>query len=467
MKTTNKKLASRAACMLMFSGVIAGALSHGLAFADTISTNSDSATPESTTYDSEITPTDTSADVSTDATTDSLRYNSEGQPSDTPMSIAATNYTAADFGGDAAFFSCITATATGNGTATTISSTTAEAITGLMCGNTYNTMTKVAGVNLLTGLKNLELTNLPNLASVDLTGNTSLESLNISYTNSSDATALSPLATLTLGTKPALKTVVVNGTSLTSIDLSGATAITSLDVYNNKLTALDVSKNTALTILVASHNAIPSIDLSKNTALTTAYLYDNKIETLDTTKINKNLLGLYLDDNVLVKTNFRAVQVAKGEYYYAAPSTNEDSGMFIPMIVATGLSAKESKITTSGAAYYGVSDSEGHCAKNDAFCIIIASDVANYQGYIQLQNTADANPTSAALGKDPTKRNYRLELALEEWSGAGTPDTGFFTGSMNGTTIAISAGAVVALSGITVFGFYIARRGQHRSRFNR
>lgn len=413
MKTTTLKLASRAACMLALGGIAAASLAASR-----------------------------------------------------PAS-AATNYTVADFGGDAAFFSCIAAAATGDGTATTITSTAAETVTSLECGSAYNAMTKVTGVDHLTNLKTLNLSNLSNLTSVDLTGNTSLENLYISYANSSDSTALSPLAALTIGTKPSLKIVTINGTSLTNIDFSGATALALLDIHNNKLTTLDVSQNTTLTFLVASHNAIPSIDLSKNTALNTAYLYDNKIKTLDTTKINTNLLGLYLDDDVLVKTNFRAVQVAKGKYYYAATSTNEDSGMFIPMIVATGLSANESKISTSGAAYYGISESEGHCAKGDAFCIIIASDIADYQGYIQLQNTADANPISAANGQDPTKRNYRLELALEEWSGAGTPDTGFFTGSMNGTTIAISASALVALSGVSVLGFYLARRSHHRGRFNR
>lgn len=410
MKTTTLKLASRAACMLALGGIAAASL-----------------------------------------------------VASRPAS-AATNYTVADFGGDDAFFDCIKSAADISESTTEIAPAVAASITELSCGSAYSAITKISGVNNLAGLKTLTLSGLTNLTTVDLTGNTTLETL---YIFPTDETTSIPLTTLTLGSKPALKSITVSDTTLTSLDLSNAPALTSLDVHSNKLTALDTSKNTALTNLVASHNAISSIDLSKNTALIMAYLYDNKIETLDVSKINSNILGLYLDDDVLVKTNFRAVQVAKGEYYYASTSTNEDSGMFIPMTVATGLSSNESKITTPGATYYGISNSEGHCAKGDAFCIIIASDVADYQGYVQLQNTADTNPTSAALGKDPTKRNYRLELALEEWSGAGTPDTGFFTGSMNGTTIALSAGAVVVISCVTVLGLYIARRSHHRGRFNR
>ena len=75
---------------------------------------------------------------------------------------------------------------------------------------------------------------------------------------------------------------------LRSLDVSGCTSLTSLDCSNNKLTSLDVSKNTSLT----------SLDMSKNTSLTSLDCNDNALTSLDVSK-NTSLTSLDCNNNAL------------------------------------------------------------------------------------------------------------------------------------------------------------------------
>lgn len=60
-----------------------------------------------------------------------------------------------------------------------------------------------------------------------------------------------------------------------------------------------------------------------------------------------------------------------------------------------------------------------------------------------------------------------LDSIINDETKLQVPDTGFFTGSMNGTTIALSVGAVVLGVGAVYIIAYATKRGKNRSRFNR
>ena len=103
----------------------------------------------------------------------------------------------------------------------------------------------------------------------------------------------------------------MNGTGVTSLDVSKATELISLSANGNKLTTVDLSKNTKLTdvelnnnllttvVLPASliklnlqNNQLTSFDGTALTALTTLYLSNNPIATVDLSK-NTALKSLY------------------------------------------------------------------------------------------------------------------------------------------------------------------------------
>ena len=91
---------------------------------------------------------------------------------------------------------------------------------------------------------------------------------------------------------------IIDGSLLTSLDVSKNTALTKLICSSNRLTSLDVSKNIALTELNCSFNNISNLDITKNTALKSLSASSNQLTNLDlsnchlleTLQINKNSL---------------------------------------------------------------------------------------------------------------------------------------------------------------------------------
>ncbi|MBP5648224.1 hypothetical protein J6X04_02985 [Candidatus Saccharibacteria bacterium] len=379
--------------------------------------------------------------------------------------FADTTYTSENFP-DSGFFYCVKSGIEGVDptTATSITQAQAEGITNLSCDGTVSAkqFTNATGLELLTNLEGINIENQTNLQSLDLSHNEKLTGI-VSVMNNPQ------LATLNFGQNSTIQTVFANNNVLESIDVSGLTGLTQLHVYNNKLTSLNVSSNTALTNLVASKNKLAGVDLSANRALTIAYLYDNEFESIDVSRINKNLLGLYLDDNVLVRTNFVAVQIARGENYYASVDTNGGTdGMFIPMMVMTGL-GRESRITTSGASFH---NNDGNCFEGDAFCIVIDADILDYQNYVQLAYVGETpNATMVANGQDESKLNYRLEInlqAYQEGSDIRVPDTGVFSGGHGEVMgVIISLGAIATIAGIVFGVVYSVRRNSDKVGFTK
>ncbi|WP_460973427.1 leucine-rich repeat domain-containing protein [Spirosoma migulaei] len=123
-----------------------------------------------------------------------------------------------------------------------------------------------------------------------------------------------------------LKTLDCSGNSLTSLDISQATALTKLycgsnkltslnvaknlvlnelDCSENNLTGLDVSLNTSLTLLGSTKNSLTSLDLSKNAKLTKLYCTNNRLTSLDISK-NTALTVLWCFSNTLTNLDLRA-----------------------------------------------------------------------------------------------------------------------------------------------------------------
>jgi hypothetical protein len=130
--------------------------------------------------------------------------------------------------------------------------------------NRENSPMYIWGIQDLTGIEDftaLTYLNLVNtqLASLDLSNNTALDTLYIIGNNSST-------------------------TPLTSIDLSNNTALSFLSISNTQLTSLDLSNNTALSFLGCMGNQLTSLDLpntTTNTTLDTIYCNGNQLTTLD------------------------------------------------------------------------------------------------------------------------------------------------------------------------------------------
>ena len=384
--------------------------------------------------------------------------------------FADITYTSTNFP-DEAFFNCVKMNASVEESAASITKTQAESITNLSCPKASYQFSNTTGIELLTGLKKLTIEGQKNLETLDLSKNTALSGL-IGISDNPK------LKTLKFGQAPGIETLFANHNALTSLDISGLAGLSYLNVTDNALASINVSKNKALNTLLASKNQLSDIDLSSNGSLKSAYLYDNKFKNIDVSKINKSLLGLWLDDNVLVRTNFVAVQTTNKGNYYASSSTNGGTdGMFSPMILATGLGGLEtdrSTITTPGATFH---NNDGQCGAGDAFCIIIDSNILNYQNYVQLKYTGQpASEANIADGMDKSKRNYRLEINLEAYTqetspsrpGTRTPNTGVFSeedGSAVG--IIISLTSIAALACIIYSVAYGAKRYNNKVKFTK
>ena len=143
--------------------------------------------------------------------------------------------------------------------------------------------------------------------------------------------------------------------------------------------------------------------------------------------------------------------------------------MFIPLIVMTGLSGSETIISTEGANYYhdNTADSK-HCAAGNAFCIIFDADILNYQDYVQLEYVGEeSSDLSKEQGMDTSYKNYRLEIALEDYEeekeeekeeeekGPAVPDTGMFSGDNDGlkfTLIGVASAVSIVIAGLVTYG---------------
>lgn len=160
------------------------------------------------------------------------------------------------------------------------------------------------------GAKSIEgLGVFPSLADLTVRGE-ELTTLNVedcSQLVNLDASGCSALAEVKLGDKPALQTVLLNGTAVGSLDVSRAPALTTLDVSSAPLAELSVTSNEALTSLKARGTGLQALDVTGNPALTELNIEETAIPSLNL-ESNSQLSSLRCADAVTLE-NLSATQL--------------------------------------------------------------------------------------------------------------------------------------------------------------
>lgn len=177
-----------------------------------------------------------------------------------------------------------------------------------------------------TAVSELDLSNCPNLMSLEAYSS-GLEEEGMKALRSVDLSKLpilqllnlknNKMESIDLSHNPYLRWVDLCGNSFTTINLSANTIIEELNLMNNKLTALDASMLTALRVLDVDKNELTGIDLSKNTELRTLMLGNNYIKDLDLSMLT-HLQTLYINGNGL-----NAGQI--NDIFYRLPIRTEET----------------------------------------------------------------------------------------------------------------------------------------------
>ena len=144
------------------------------------------------------------------------------------------------------------------------------------------------------------------------TGNNvpSLTSINISNAPKFErflSTGNNALASVTLVNNPALTTISVSGSAVSTFDITGSDNIEFLNVFNAALTAIDVSHLTYLELLnignstaAVGNNRFTELDVTNNPNLEQLILSHNNVSVLDVTN-NPKLFFLNVDGNALAE----------------------------------------------------------------------------------------------------------------------------------------------------------------------
>ena len=168
---------------------------------------------------------------------------------------------------------------------------------------------KFDGIEYLTALKKLDISeNGTAVTALDLSQNdalTDLYALNATKLASVKLPASMILVHITnaaisefdTSAMTELKDLRLDGTKLTSLDVSKNTKLEFLSITNVSINSIDLTANTALTSLLASNCGLETIDVSKNTELIALAVSKNHLTSLDLTGLD-NLNQLYVDGNV-------------------------------------------------------------------------------------------------------------------------------------------------------------------------
>lgn len=129
-------------------------------------------------------------------------------------------------------------------------------------------------------LKQLSLSNIPDGATFDFSQNALLEELYLYH----------GLSELDISHNTALKILQISYTDITHIDLSQNTLLEKLSLYENQLTQLDISTCAKLTECAVSKNQLQSVDVSNNPLLTKLLCDNNQLTHLDLRNGNNTIL---------------------------------------------------------------------------------------------------------------------------------------------------------------------------------
>ena len=140
----------------------------------------------------------------------------------------------------------------------------------------YSGLTSLSGIEYMDNLEKLDIRNSATIEALDVTKNAKLTTLLVQGTG---------ITTLDLSGNPELKVLNVNDTKVAALNLSANTKLEKLYAGNTAISTLDLAANTALRVLNAGYSKIAAINLSKNTALEQVYLPGNKLTSLDVTAL--------------------------------------------------------------------------------------------------------------------------------------------------------------------------------------
>ena len=214
--------------------------------------------------------------------------------------IITNNQNLKDMSGIEYFTNVSTLYCFGNKNLTSLDVSGMSSLTTLDCNSCALTSLNVSGLTMLT---TLECYDNATLTSLDASGLSSLETLrcnncaltSLNVSGLSKLTRLdcfyNKLASLDVSDLSSLETLQCTGCALTSLNVSGLTTLQTLQCSNNYLTSLDVSALSSLTQLYCSSNFLTSLDVSTLSSLATLFCNVNKLSRLDITS-NALLTGL-------------------------------------------------------------------------------------------------------------------------------------------------------------------------------
>lgn len=214
--------------------------------------------------------------------------------------IITNNQNLKDMSGIEYFTNVSTLYCFGNKNLTSLDVSGMSSLTTLDCNSCALTSLNVSGLTMLT---TLECYDNATLTSLDASGLSSLETLrcnncaltSLNVSGLSKLTRLdcfyNKLASLDVSDLSSLETLQCRYNKLTSLDVSNLTNLQKLQCSNNKLTSLDVSALSSLTQLYCSNNFLTSLDVSTLSSLATLFCNVNKLSRLDITS-NALLTGL-------------------------------------------------------------------------------------------------------------------------------------------------------------------------------
>ncbi len=192
---------------------------------------------------------------------------------------------------------------------------------------TSDNIRSLKGIENFRNLQKLWFVNLP-ITSIDLSKNMFL--IELQYRQC-------PITELDLSEHTALKTLVCTGDKdidgLASLDLSKNTSLASLNCSENNLTSLDLTNNTLLTTVDCSKNRLTSLDISKNILLEKLYCQENQLKTIefanlvpiDVLKCYKNQIKDEGMDQLIASLPVKIVKDYQFDVYYSGyDSTNKE-----------------------------------------------------------------------------------------------------------------------------------------------
>lgn len=199
-------------------------------------------------------------------------------------------------------------------------------------------------------LMELDVTNQPELISLDVAMNEDIEELDVTHNPllGELVAYTTSIESLDLTQNPELLILDVKNDWLDSLNLSNNSKLMELNVNNNYIKQLDLSKMLNLDILLAVGNEIDSLDLSNNTRLREVAVSKNKLKRLDLSK-NWMLEKLSASRNQLegldLSANERIWYIDVRANAWDACTVN-DFMHLLPVYVSPGQEAEESTTAT-------------------------------------------------------------------------------------------------------------------------